>query len=295
LLRRAIAGLKEAGHRVSLLAPVVSAGALLGPGTSAVDQTLDWDDPAFLPLFAQAGSADPSLPARLAPFAACIAYTREPSLRVALERAIPRVVVCSPAPARVHAAEWLSRPARAFGAEPPPVPPDMEATVAEEGEASAFLQDRLQPGFLAIHPGSGGAPKNWPSDRFASLARELEAQPFLLIEGPADAVSVAAIAQNASCVRATHLSLRGLGAVLRRAGLFGGNDSGVTHLAAAWGAPTLCLFGPTDPSIWAPVGRLVAVVRSPSASMSDLPVAEVSRAARTLRGRAAASISPTLR
>jgi heptosyltransferase-3 len=288
LLRRTIAGLKYAGHRVSLMAPATSGGALLGPDSSAVDETLDWEDPSLTPLFAEEGSADPGLAARLAPFAACIAYTREPRLRIALERAIPNVVAHSPVPVGVHAAEWLAEPSRGLGADPPDVPPDMEATAREEAQATAFLLGRLSPGFLAIHPGSGSAAKNWPSDRFASLSRELGPEPFLLVEGPADAQSVAAAAEDGSCVRATHLSLRVLGAVLRRAGLFVGNDSGVTHLAAAWGASTLCLFGPTDPATWAPVGRLVAVVRSPSASMSDLSLADVSRAARTLRARAAA-------
>ena len=60
----------------------------------------------------------------------------------------------------------------------------------------------------------------------------------------------------APCV-ARELPLRVLGAVLARAGLYVGNDSGVSHLAAACGAPTLALFGPTDPALWAPVGPRV--------------------------------------
>ena len=40
----------------------------------------------------------------------------------------------------------------------------------------------------------------------------------------------------------------------RRRGLYIGNDSGITHLAAAVGTPVLALFGPTDPEVWAPRG-----------------------------------------
>jgi ADP-heptose:LPS heptosyltransferase len=286
LLRRAIAGLKGAGHGVSLLAPAGPARALLGPGPAAVDHVLDWDDPSYLPLFADGdGDSRPPLAvARLQAFSACIAYTERRHFIAGLERLVPQVLAHPPAPVGVHAAEWFAQPARALGAEPPALPPDLEPTAAEDAEADAFLSGLLPPGFLAIHPGSGAPAKNWPSERFAELAAELGPEPFLLVDGPADAAAAAGLAAGAApVVRAHRLSLRTLGAVLRRAGLFVGNDSGVTHLAAAWGTPTLALFGPTDPTTWSPVGRRVAVVRSPSASMSDLSRAEVVRAARALR------------
>ena len=48
---------------------------------------------------------------------------------------------------------------------------------------------------------------------------------------------------------------------LARARLYIGNDSGITHLAAAVGTPVLALFGPTDPRVWAPRGEHVRVAR----------------------------------
>jgi hypothetical protein len=280
LMRRAIAGLKALGHRVSLMAPAAHARALLGPGLSEVDAVLDWGDPAFLPLLASEDSPEPELAARFAAFGACIAYTRQEQLVERLARHIKAVIPQPPEPLEVHAAEWLARPARALGAKPPAVPPDLEATEPEAAQAEAFLQDRLAPGFLAVHPGSGGSAKNWPG--FAALVEGLGGQPWVLVEGPADAAAVAGLATSGPRVPARNLPLRTLGPILGRAGLFVGNDSGVTHLAAAWGAPTLALFGPTDPATWSPVGRRVTVARSASASLADLPVAEVLRTARAL-------------
>lgn len=282
LMRRAIAGLKARGHRVSLMAPAAHAVALLGPGLSEVDEVLDWGDPAFLPLLAPEGSPEPELAARFAAFGACIAYTRQDHLVERLARHIKAVIPQPPEPVGVHAAEWLARPARVLGAEPPAVPSDLEAAEPEAAQAAAFLHDRLAPGFLAVHPGSGGSVKNWPSEGFASLIEGLDGHPWLLVEGPADVAAAAGLAGHGRCVRARRLPLRTLGSVLRRAGLYVGNDSGITHLAAAWGAPTLALFGPTDPATWSPVGRRVAVARSASPSMNHLPLAEVTRAARTL-------------
>ena len=48
--------------------------------------------------------------------------------------------------------------------------------------------------------------------------------------------------------------------VLSRATCYVGNDSGVSHLAAACGAPTVAVFGPTDPAVWMPLGRKTTVV-----------------------------------
>jgi heptosyltransferase-3 len=82
---------------------------------------------------------------------------------------------------------------------------------------------------------------------------------------------------------AHELPLRILGAVLARAGLFVGNDSGVSHLAAAAGAPTLSLFGPTAPEVWSPLGPRVVTLRAPGGAMSEISVDEVAAKAAVLR------------
>jgi heptosyltransferase-2 len=159
-------------------------------------------------------------------------------------------------------------------------PPPLRATHPERAQADVWAE-RLPPRFLAVHPGSGSPAKNWPASRFAEAVRALSpGRGWLLVSGPADADAAGALAGEPGGVHARELPPRLLGALLSRAGLFLGNDSGVTHLAAAFGAPTLALFGPTDPAQWAPAGA--TVLRAPGGSMAGLDVAAVVAAARRL-------------
>ncbi len=63
-------------------------------------------------------------------------------------------------------------------------------------------------------------------------------------------------------VIAEELNMRCLAAVLSKCSLYIGNDSGVSHLAAAAGAPSVCVFGPTDPGVWAPRVEKVIIAQS---------------------------------
>jgi heptosyltransferase-3 len=133
---------------------------------------------------------------------------------------------------------------------------------------------------VALHAGSGGAAKRWPPAAFAALARALRTRGIapLLIEGPQDADLTAAIlgaAEDPTFSVVRQLGLGALVALLRRCAAYAGNDSGVTHLAALAGVPTLTLFGPTDPAAWQPLGRCVRVLRAPSGRVADLAVTSV--------------------
>ena len=75
------------------------------------------------------------------------------------------------------------------------------------------------------------------------------------------------------------LTLPEAAACLARCALFVGNDSGLMHLAAAAGAPTLGLFGPTQTAEYAPAGRRTAVAVAPSGRIADLSVADTLAAA----------------
>ncbi len=241
-----------------------------------------WDGPemaGFLGGFA----AEDRLAGRLRSFAAVIAYTRSADLVVRLREVVPRVIVRDPEPAAGHASLWLAEAARDLGAVVGPLPPDLAATPEEEAAARPF-RSRLPPRFLALHPGSGSPTKNWPPDRFAALARALSpSRPWLLVSGPADEAAAAALGGGPDVVHAASLPPRVLGALLAHAGLFVGHDSGVSHLAAGFGAPVLALFGPTDPAVWAPIGRRVRTLRSPDHSPAGLSLDAVVAQAREVR------------
>ena len=68
----------------------------------------------------------------------------------------------------------------------------------------------------------------------------------------------------------------------RSARVYIGNDSGITHLAAAVGTPVVAIFGPTDPAVWAPRGERVAVVSR--GSLDEIAVDEVLETARDVGG-----------
>ena len=118
---------------------------------------------------------------------------------------------------------------------------------------------------LAVHPGSGGLKKCWPTERFVSVARkvaELRGMQVLWLVGPAEVERAERFctALPKSFVVMASVPMMMLAGVIQRARVYLGNDSGVTHLAAAVGTPTLALFGPTPPEVWAPRGEHVAVL-----------------------------------
>ena len=280
LLRRAIAALSAAGHEPWLIAP--DAGrALLGPGPSEVRDLVSWEGVEMAALL-RGTLAESHLGSRLSTTDAAIVFSRSSDAIDAVRTRVPRVLTRDPSPADGHASLWLAEPTRDLGADPSPTPPDLVSTAQELAEARPWV-DRLGPGFLALHPGSGAPAKNWPAERFAELAKWLAGErPWLLVEGPADEEAAGPLRANPRAVTASGLPARVLGAILAQAGLYVGNDSGVTHLAAAFGAPTLALFGPTDPAVWSPVGRFVAVARSPDETMAGLAIEPVISAAGVL-------------
>jgi heptosyltransferase III len=107
---------------------------------------------------------------------------------------------------------------------------------------------------VAIHPFSGSARKNWPLSSFLDLAAQLPVTAEWTA-GPEEQLP-------APLAPARFTNLLDLARWLQGARLYIGNDSGITHLAAALGAKTLALFGESRPEIWAPRGSNVTVVYS---------------------------------
>ena len=144
---------------------------------------------------------------------------------------------------------------------------------------------------VAIHPGSGGERKNWPSERWEGLGRWLFSLPgdhrprVLLVGGESDGRTLAALqaawGTAGDLVVAANRPLPDLAALLSRCRLFIGHDSGISHLAAAVGVPCVLLFGPTDPDIWAPPHPAVKVLRSADETLAGLSLETVRAAVAT--------------
>jgi len=181
--------------------------------------------------------------------------------------ATERVVLPPPPVHRADRARALLAP---LGARPG-VGKAAVAGVAAEGEAvEAWLRREgiASGGYAVLHPGvSGfGSFKRWPGERYAALAREIRARrnlPVLLTAGPGEeslADEVASLSGGAARRGPETPSLARLGALLARAAVVVGADTGPVHLAAVLGVPTVALFGPKDPAVYAPRGPRARVV-----------------------------------
>jgi heptosyltransferase III len=185
-----------------------------------------------------------------------------------------RVLAQSPVDPPEHAADHLLRPLEALAIYEAGRIPALEPDPACAAAGRAWIE-RHAPGPrpLAIHPGSGSPRKNWPVERFlavAARARDAGWTPFALLGEADEALAPAVRAAGAALPACEGLDLPGAAGVLSCATAYLGNDSGISHLAAALGVPTLCLFGPTDPSRWAPRGRAVRIARAPDACWAAL-------------------------
>lgn len=152
---------------------------------------------------------------------------------------------------------------------------------------------------IALHPGSGSESKNWPLRKWAdlaeTLARSLPGTTLLIVGGEADRRQMGSFRGDYShlVTFAESLALPTLAAVLQRATLFVGHDSGISHIAAAVGTPALLLFGPSDPAVWAPANANVRVLRARTGNIADLQLGEVTTSLNDLRNSAQKQEQPT--
>ena len=179
--------------------------------------------------------------------------SRDETYRRRLRALAPRALVAAPVPdddtpvwrhLLGTLAGWdLAIPERVEPLRAPPLP---------AGDASADGRPRL-----VVHPGSGGDWKRWPVERFAEVIRALRqrgAFEVLVHQGPADAEPaqrlVALLEGGATVLLRPELPR--LAAVLGACRAYLGGDSGVSHLAAAVGAPSVVLFPPATYRRWTP-------------------------------------------
>lgn len=175
-----------------------------------------------------------------------------------------------PAGSRIHMTRVLMDALKPLGIEttvdPPGIDPpgvDMPSSAASHDlrEPEPEPEHRL----VAIHPGSGGAEKCWPAEYYGALINLLAESGFrpVITFGPADHLIRRRLLpwiESRDVLVVEDRSLVEVAALYGRCRAMIGNDSGMTHLAAAAGTPVIALFGPTDPAVWGPRGKNVRIL-----------------------------------
>jgi heptosyltransferase III len=171
---------------------------------------------------------------------------------------------------------------------PPPLPVAWIAEADRITVAELLPHDRK---IIALAPTANWSPKVWPVERFAAAFTQLSetiignAVPVVL-GGPGAAeraMAAPVLAQLPNAIDLVgKLTLPQVAACLERSALFIGNDSGLMHLAAAAGTPTIGLFGPTDAATYAPAGPRAVAVKGQDGSMAAITVEQVVAAAERL-------------
>jgi heptosyltransferase-3 len=287
----ALAALRCAFADTRLIAIGNALALALARDAGLVDEAFAYDLPWWSELFSEEGVRSPEARRTLAGARLVLLWLRDPdglaerNLRALGVASLVNAPGRPPEGARIPAADYLLRTLDTFlddtaraAASAFVLPLSQAARVWAEAEWAR--RSLIGSSVLVLHPGSGGRDKCWPPERFAALAGRFLKHDWrvLIIEGPADeevASQVMQLLPAGRAQRVSGLALPQLAALLARATLFVGNDSGVTHLSGLVGAPTLALFGPTDPAIWAPRGprvRMVEVGAAVGAPMGALSV-----------------------
>ena len=247
---------------------VLAAQPRLGQALTAlgvVDAAVDFESLGLATLF----TTEPDRAWERLPRAArivCWFGSRDPLFAANLRAFAPRALVAPPFAADVPVWQHLRRTVGA------PSHGDTEclrvpASIRELGRRTLLEEgwDGAQE-VVVLHPGAGSTTKQWPVDGFLAVAREVSRVRSVRIvvhEGPADRAPATALlaALGATAIRLREPPLEALAGALAGAALYVGNDSGVSHLAAAVGAPSVVLFTPTllGWRPWAPVAGLRVV------------------------------------
>ena len=173
---------------------------------------------------------------------------------------------------KVHVADHLLKQFAPFGLPTSDSNPRLRLNVSDREWAKDFWKRKgvapeERSKVIILHPGSGSKKKVWPLDRFLNLARTLQdylGSKILIILGPAEGPEVQTAFEGMRPTEfstAKGLTLLQLASVMEGCWFFIGNDSGVSHMAAALGLPTVVIFGPTDERVWSPKGAKTFVVR----------------------------------
>ena len=153
-------------------------------------------------------------------------------------------------------------------------PPAPFLFTGPDTEAAALDRTAGERPILAVAPGASWVGKIWPAERFSAVAARLLAPNGPLADGRLMVLGDSSVREAGRAVKLAvsrdriilepgQLGPLATYACLKRARLVIGNDSAATLLAAAAGAPTLALYGPSDERVDAPWGPNARVLRGP--------------------------------
>jgi heptosyltransferase-1 len=157
------------------------------------------------------------------------------------------------------------------------------ADAAAEGVVGRLLEKEgvgPETPLVALNPGSGGPAKRWPTAAYQRLGDELATRlgaRVTLSWGPGEDALAREVGagMRAPALVPPATSIPELVALIRRASLVVGADTGPIHIAAALGVPTVALYGPTDPRRNGPAGPRLLTVQSPTGQMDGISVQSV--------------------
>lgn len=201
----------------------------------------------------------------------CIWPDAEGVIRENLRKAgVGRVMSIDPMPSKAgqHAVEHVAAQCERAGLPMAFTEPHLYPSERDRWWAERFMRVSgagWQP-LMGMNPGSGSRRKNWAAAGFAEVARwwiERKRGHVLVISGPADEAAMAeftAAAPKEGVFALANEELPRVAAAIERCDVYVGNDSGITHVAAAVRTPTVAIFGPTDPAQWGPRAPRVEIV-----------------------------------
>jgi len=252
-----------------------------------VSQCLDFEGPGWHTLFMDAQEPGASLPVREADN--IVAFINDPQgvMRKKLERFFPGacIAVWPGYPNQneaVHVALHLARAMEVSG-----LPVHAEKALDEAIKRPLLLSGNRHRLRIVFHPGSGGAQKNHPPEFWVNLVRVFREKisvanerPLILL-GPAEDKLLPLFSEEKEAEILLSPDMDKLARLLQETSLYIGHDSGITHLAAMLGAPSIVLFRHSSVAQWRPLGPIVKAIEA-SASGPEL-VEQVLNAAREFR------------
>jgi heptosyltransferase-3 len=242
-------------------------------------ECLDYEGPGWHRLFMDDPLPDVKLPFSRIDLAVAFLNDRDgkvtDNLRLFMPQASIHVFPSSPRQEEtIHAAFYLAKCMERSGC-----PLDSQRSLEEAVRRPLLGDDPFQEvgKRIVFHPGSGGITKNHPTDFWMATLQafkhrpSLDKNPFVLLLGPAEESFLSFYGQRFGDDGTEIIFSPGkesLVQLLRSAPLYVGHDSGITHLAAMLGTPTIALFKSSRADQWRPLGPRVEVIQEKESSLA---------------------------